>query len=142
MCNRMIMADIYFFLLTNAQSTEPFLFLHFCIILPHILHYQGLAFELPALLIPSFTIRTTCYQVVLFFPGPPSGPILPPYLLLLPKPPIFVVIKYLNSGLTACLFASKLASYLFSGCHCHTIPCFESSLLRTLLFFLHFLYSA
>lgn len=85
-CNRMVMTDIYFPLPTNAQSTDPFLFLHFCIISPPVLHRQGLAFGLPALLILSFAIRVTCCQVVPLLLGPPSGHILPPYLLLSPDP--------------------------------------------------------
>ena len=51
MCNRMVMTDLRFPLPTNAQSTEPFLFLHFCIISPPVLHRHGSAFGLPSLLI-------------------------------------------------------------------------------------------
>ena len=86
MCNHMVMTDLCFPLPTNAQSTDPFLFLHFCIISPPVLHRHGSAFGLPALLILSFIIRITRCQVIPLLPGPPSGPILLPYLLLLPDP--------------------------------------------------------
>ena len=59
-----------------------FLLLHFCAVLPPVLHRHGSAFGLPALLIPSLIIRTTRYQVIFPLLGPLSDPILPPYPLL------------------------------------------------------------
>lgn len=75
---------IYSPLPTNAQSTDPFLCLHFYIISPPVLHRHSSAVGLPALIILSFIITTTCCQVISLLLGPPSDPMLPPYLLLLP----------------------------------------------------------
>ena len=54
------------------------------------------------------------------------------------RPPTSVVIRYFRSGCTAFLFASRLATHLFSGRRCHPIPRALSSFLRTLLSLRHF----
>ena len=82
-CNRMVMTDLSPFPLPiTAKSNDLFLFLHFCVVLPPLLHRYRSAFGLPALLSLSLIPKTTCCQVVPLLPGPLSASILPPYLSL------------------------------------------------------------
>lgn len=85
--------------LTPCRLT-PFLFLHFCVVSPPVIHRQGPSSGLSTLLILSIIIKT------ILFLGPLSDLILPAYPLLL----LDVVINYLRSGLTACSFANRHAA--------------------------------
>lgn len=86
MCNRMVLTDLYFPLPTTAQSTDPFIFLHFCIISPPVLHRHGSAFGLTALLILSFIIRNTCCQVIPLLSVRPLVPFCRPICFSFPTP--------------------------------------------------------
>lgn len=81
-------------------------------------------FGLSTLLIPSFVVRTTRYQVILLFLYPLSDPFLPSYSLLFLGPS--TLIKFLSSGSTACSFANKMTYHIFSG-RCHSTSRFISS---------------
>ena len=126
----------------QRQVKRPLSFLHFRAVSPPLLPRHRSALGLIALLNQSFITK----RYLLSSSSSPAWSAFCSHSASLsaspPRPPTPVAIKYPSSGFTACSFANRLASHLFSGRHCHPIPSSRSSFLRTLLSFLHVLHFA